>query len=320
MNKPHHNVLLALGTIGGDDRSGCRLRRMVRMIRTMWSGVEETAELVNPAIGDATGTLEYTNQLVRFSTSESYEEVYAQTKAIERMCGRISDGDKSVADLDILSFDDVKYHQKDWGHQYIQTLLRSGFKMLLTVLLLANVTLSHAQEQTSVTDLLGKAIEYFSGQKYHEALLTFAQIEKTHRLTPRFQAYKGVCQFKMEEYENAIETLEPVAKLMTSFSPHEQAVYYYAWGESYFQLGRYFETVPCFQAAFGVSNESDRAEICYRLGFSQMMCAEYEDAIYWFREAERWYGSTEKDELTEAHREQGRRMLKALIAKTDYKR
>lgn len=320
MGKLRHNVLLALGTIGGGEEAKAVVERMVSLLRTTWSGVEVTPTLVNPAIDAPDGSPDFTNQLVRFDTTDDYEEVLAKTKRIETVCGR--DKENCKADVDILEHGGKRYHEKDWNRPYVIELLKKGFHIALVCLLLsANADCLAQRDNDSSVETFSKAIEYFGGQKYQEALLTFEKLEKTHRLSTRMQAYKGVCQYKTEQYEDAVKTLSPVARLMNNFSPHEQAVYYYAWGESNFQLGHYFESVPCFELAFNVSIESDKAEICYRLGFSQMMCAEYEDAIHWLTEAEKWYDKTEMDEITTAHREQAKRMLKALIAKTNkYKR
>lgn len=182
---------------------------------------------------------------------------------------------------------------------------------MLTALILLNVCIVEAQ--MTETEMLGRAIEYFGSQKYQEALVTFSQLERSRTLSARMLAYKGVCYYKLEMYSDAITTLSKVAPVMKSYSPHEQAVYYYAWGESHFQLGQYFECIPCLKSAIEVSPVSDKAEIFYRLGFASTMISEYEDAIRYFGSADSLYAVSVMGKTEKAHREQGRRMLNHLL-------
>ena len=182
--------------------------------------------------------------------------------------------------------------------------------VLIALLLLGSCI---ARAQLTETEMLGRAIEYFGSQKYQEALITFNQLEQTRRLSARMLAYKGVCYYRLEMYADAITTLSQVASSMSSYSPHEQAVYYYAWGESHFQLGHYFECIPCLKEAIGVCPMSDKAEIFYRLGFASTMISEYEDAIEYFSSADSLYEKCVMGRTEKAHREQGRRMLHHLL-------
>lgn len=313
MSKVSHSVLVCLGSNAEDATE--RLDAMMSTFRSWWSGVECTTQLRNPACGMPAGVPEYSNQLVRFQTNMSYDEVKTLTKKAETFCGRTR---SCIVDADILAYDDCHYHEKDWERPYVKKLL-TMFSCLLLFIFTTIPSVAYSQNDDTAKDVLSKAIDYFSGQKYSEALLTFQKLEKSYRLSPRMQAYLGVCYFKTEQYDKAIEVLTPVVDSLKEYAPHERAVYYYSLGESNFQKGDYFKTVPCFEKILAVCNDADRAEVCYRLGFSQMMCAEYEESVKWFKEAEIWYAKTDVNEITKAHREQGRRMMNAIIAKTQPK-
>ena len=56
--------------------------------------------------------------------------------------------------------------------------------------------LTHAQSAQPTTskkdaELLGKALEYFSSQKYHECLLILQGLDKQYRLNPRYKSIFG---------------------------------------------------------------------------------------------------------------------------------
>ena len=83
---------------------------------------------------------------------------------------------------------------------------------------------------------LGKALEYFTAAKYHEALLIFQRLDKTYKLNNRFKAYIGLCYYNEWDYETAAKYLDKAIPQLEAFAPRERSVYYYAAGESHFNL------------------------------------------------------------------------------------
>lgn len=59
-------------------------------------------------------------------------------------------------------------------------------------------------QQAKDAEQLGKALEYFASQKYHECLLILQGLDKQYRLNPRYKAYLGVCYYYEWDYENAV--------------------------------------------------------------------------------------------------------------------
>ena len=70
-------------------------------------------------------------------------------------------------------------------------------KFVFIVLLLLMVLPADAQRRQKSEDAeqLGRAMEYFSSGKYHEALLLFQKLDDEYELNPRFKAYLGVCYY-----------------------------------------------------------------------------------------------------------------------------
>ena len=63
----------------------------------------------------------YMNRLVRGTTSLHYDELQQLLKSIEASTGR---SPHSVTiDLDLMQYDQQRYHEKDWPRPYIQQLL-----------------------------------------------------------------------------------------------------------------------------------------------------------------------------------------------------
>ena len=78
-------------------------------------------------------------------------------------------------------------------------------KYVFIALLLLTVMPIDAQRRQKSEDAeqLGRAMEYFSSGKYHEALLLFQKLDDEYELNPRFKAYLGVCYYYEWNYEKA---------------------------------------------------------------------------------------------------------------------
>lgn len=143
-----------------------------------------------------------------------------------------------------------------------------------------------AQKQKSVeSEKLGKALEYFSGGKYHEALILFSQLDKKYSLNPRFKAYMGVCCYYEWDYENACKYIDSVLPELTKYAPHERSIYYYCSAESHFQLGKYKEAIPLYEQLLNVCFDNEKGDAFYRLGFCYMFNEDWANACDYFNSA-----------------------------------
>ena len=186
-------------------------------------------------------------------------------------------------------------------------------KVVLFIFLILS-TLSSVNAQVRESEKLGKAIEYFGGQKYHEALILFEGLAKKYRLNPRFYAYMGVCYFKEQDYRHASEMLDSIIPHLEPFPPHERGVCYYSCAESHFLLGEYPTALSYYEMSLPVANEHEKGDIYYRMGCCGMMMESDSIQIENFRQAKIWF---EKADMsipeTRARRKQTEVMLRALL-------
>ena len=175
-------------------------------------------------------------------------------------------------------------------------------------------TLSSVNAQVRESEKLGKAIEYFGGQKYHEALILFEGLAKKYRLNPRFYAYMGVCYFKEQDYRHASEMLDSIIPHLEPFPPHERGVCYYSCAESHFLQGDYPIALSYYEMSLPVANEREKGDIYYRMGCCGMMMESDSILIENFRQAKTWF---EKADMTipetRARKKQTEVMLRALL-------
>ena len=69
---------------------------------------------------------DYINALAVITTSMNYQKVKALLKQLETMCGNTKEARKRhevAMDLDILAFNNRRYHLNDWNRNYIQELM-----------------------------------------------------------------------------------------------------------------------------------------------------------------------------------------------------
>lgn len=184
--------------------------------------------------------------------------------------------------------------------------------------------------QSRDSELLGKALEYYGGQKYHESLLAFEQLRKTYKLNPRFLAYMGVCYFKEQRYEEATAILDKAMPDLDPFPPHERALYYFANAESHFSIAMDMEykhnmaakealkeydiAATYYEKALNVCYAKEKGDIYFRLGFCNLLNVRLAEATECFTKAKSWYaryGSMDKE--TDFRKTQTENMLRSLL-------
>lgn len=147
-------------------------------------------------------------------------------------------------------------------------------KRTLTLLILAiafSLAVLSDSRREQDKELLGKAIEYYQGRKYHECILTFERLRRHYQLNPRFTAYLGFSYYKERQYEEAVACLREGIPSLSVYSPREQAVYLYACAESLFLLGQYSEALPYYTQALPMVSGCDAADVNYHMGFAYYM-------------------------------------------------
>ena len=172
---------------------------------------------------------------------------------------------------------------------------RTG-KLIITLLLCLTTSIPAFAQKSKDAEELGKALEYFTSAKYHEALLIFQRLDKEYKLNERFKAYIGLCYYHDWDYEAAVKYLEGVMPKLEVFAPHERSVYYYTTAESKFNLKQYKEAIPYYEKTLTVCYEREKADVYYRLGLCNMFLQAWKPAYDQYMNAEKIYCQYKKDE------------------------
>ena len=200
-----------------------------------------------------------------------------------------------------------------------------SYRYLILIILISFLPLTHfgkgnaGGENTSSQEQLTKALEYFQGGKYHEAILCFTKLQKRYKLNPRFLAYLGMCYYKEGMYEEAIENLREGIPALSSYSPKEQAVYSYYCSESLFEIGEYTESLHYYNLTLSNVQGNDRADVLFHTAFAYYLRdgASADNApqlITFLSEAQSLYeaNTSSSTELQHARLQQTRTMLAGL--------
>lgn len=164
------------------------------------------------------------------------------------------------------------------------------------------------------SETLGKAIEYFGGGKYHEAMLEFEKLKEIYTLNPRFEAYLGVCYYKENDYEKAARTLCKAIPSLSPFPPQERATYYFTCAESLFMLCRYDSAEVYYEKTLPVCRTDEQGDVYFRLAFCSLFAGDYGKAADRLRLAAEGYDRLERPNAeTKARKKQAKVMLKTLL-------
>ncbi len=117
-----HSVIISLAS---NHDAKHNLNEARSCLAQIFSDINYSDELLTDPI-NAKRKDKYLNQLARFDSTLSAEQINQQLKAIEQQIGR-TDEDRQLGivkiDLDLLLHDNLRFHQKDWERPYVQLLL-----------------------------------------------------------------------------------------------------------------------------------------------------------------------------------------------------
>ena len=187
-------------------------------------------------------------------------------------------------------------------------------KIITTLLLFLTTSIPLSAQKSKDAEELGKALEYFTSAKYHEALLIFQRLDKEYKLNERFKAYIGLCYYHDWDYVAAAEYLESVMPKIEVFAPHERSIYYYTTAESKFNLKRYKEAIPYYEKTLTVCYEREKGDIYYRLGLCNMFLQSWKPAYDQYMNAEKIYSQYKQEEDVQGRLAQIKRMAAACWA------
>ena len=141
----------------------------------------------------------------------------------------------------------------------------------------------------NVQEQLAKAVEYFQGGKYHEALLLFVRLDKAYKLNPRFLAYLGVCQFYERNYKETVAIFDKIMPNLQAFAPHERSVYIYCAAESHFRLHEYHKAIVLFESQSILCYDNEKGDALFRIGLCYRNIGNIPTAQEYLNEAMKYY-------------------------------
>lgn len=184
-------------------------------------------------------------------------------------------------------------------------------RLLLILLCFVSVS-AFSQGKKADTEALGRALEYFQSQKYHEALLIFQRLDQSYKLNARYKAYIGLCYYYDWDYKKATEYFDTFLPKLSMLAPEERALYYYADGESHFQLGHYDQAIVLFQSALTLCHDRDKGDSWFRIGFCHYFLQQPALAQGCFHVAEYYYATFRNSPDLQARRQQMAHMMRGL--------
>lgn len=190
----------------------------------------------------------------------------------------------------------LSFHPKRW--------------LCAATILLCSTASPVAAQQNPDTEQLGRALEYFSSAKYHEALLIFHKLDESYNLNFRFKAYIGLCYYQEWDFKNAVKYIGSVKDKLSTLNPHEQNVYYFAAAESFFQLEKYDDALPYYQLCLKNCFDAEKGDIYYRIGMIHMMAERWVEAIDAYVQADNYLAVLRNPEQVKAKRAQTRNMMR----------
>ena len=123
-------------------------------------------------------------------------------------------------------------------------------------------------------ELLARALDYFSSEKFHECLILLQPLNRRYKLNPRYRAYLAVCLYYEWEYAEAIRLFDEVIPQLQGLAPHELSLYYWMDAESYFALQQYDRALPLYEKMLPLCRDNEKPDAYYRMGFCHLFAAE----------------------------------------------
>lgn len=118
-----HEIIIALGS--NTDDSHCIINKAINALNVAMVDIQPTRILDNESV-DFIKECIFSNALVKGKCALELEEISNKLKEIETKFGRTKTDDAKgniVLDLDLLKYDNIILHERDWKKGYINVLL-----------------------------------------------------------------------------------------------------------------------------------------------------------------------------------------------------
>ena len=116
-----HHIIIAMGTNVGIES----LKRGQQLLLSYFPDIHFTEIMPTAPLGSKFRGTHFYNALAACTTTHNPERIISILKNMEKRNGdsnELRDGGKVVLDIDLLKYDDKKFHEKDWDREYIKIL------------------------------------------------------------------------------------------------------------------------------------------------------------------------------------------------------
>lgn len=119
-----HRIILSIGT-NFNRESNAKLVKGI--ISEAFHKVQFSEELLTEPVGDVLSDKKFLNFLACGFTEYEPEQIVAKTKQMETQCGNtefLRKEGKIAMDIDLLKYDDQRFHESDWSRDYVKKLIK----------------------------------------------------------------------------------------------------------------------------------------------------------------------------------------------------
>lgn len=119
-----HRIILSIGTNFNRETYA---KLVKEIISEAYQKVQFSEELLTKPVGDAINDEKYLNFLACCFTEDESELIVAKTKQMETQCGNtklLRKEGKIAMDIDLLKYDDQRFHESDWSRDYVKKLIK----------------------------------------------------------------------------------------------------------------------------------------------------------------------------------------------------
>lgn len=123
MNKCKSHTIIV--SIGSNQDAKNNVAKATLLLTGHFKNMSESPAKETKPVGIDNDTM-FVNKIIMGETVLSYHDVERTLKELEMKCGETRSGRKDgvvIVDLDLLKYDDTKYHKTDWNRGYVVELL-----------------------------------------------------------------------------------------------------------------------------------------------------------------------------------------------------
>lgn len=119
-----HRIVLSIGTNFNRETNA---KLVKEIISEAYQKVQFSEELLTEPVGDVMNDEKYLNFLACCFTEDESDQIVAKTKQMETQCGNtklLRKEGKIAMDIDLLKYDDQRFHESDWSRDYVKKLIK----------------------------------------------------------------------------------------------------------------------------------------------------------------------------------------------------